>query len=81
MTYRCVDWSIEKAIEREKKGKNAKDPYIESFAKGCSSDFPKNYLNEDHFDVTSSDKKPCVFRGLGKTYLIWGCINNDIDYL
>ena len=81
MTYRCVDWSIEKAIEREKKGKNAKDPYIESFAKGCSSDFPKNYLNEDHFDVTSSDKTPCVFRGLGKTDLIWGCINNDIDYL
>ena len=64
MSYRCVDWSVEKANERVKNGKNEKDPYIESFSKGSGG----KYINEDTF--TTDDKTPCVFRGLGKTHLI-----------
>ena len=62
---------------KEKKGKNAIDPYIDSFSKGCSPDFPK-YINDDDFNI--DDKTPCVFRGLGKIIMIWDCIENNIDY-
>jgi len=75
MSYRCVDWSVEKATEREKKGKNRIDPYIDSFCQGCDG----IYLNDDKFNVV--EKMPCVFRGLGKTEMIWDCINNDINFL
>ena len=75
MSYRCVDWSLEKANERVKNGKNERDPYIESFSTGSGG----KYLNEDIF--TTKDKTPCVFRGLGKTHLIYACIENNIDYL
>lgn len=75
MSYRCVDWSKEKAVEREKNGKNAKDPYLVSLSKGCRGD----YMNEDDFDI--KDKTPCVFRGLGKSPMIWECINNNVDYM
>jgi len=77
MSYRCIDWSEEKAKEREKNGKNAKDPYIECFSIGSNGE----YLNENNFNVNDNNKTPCVFRGLGKTDLIWNSINNDIDFL
>ena len=75
MSYRCVDWSKEKADERVSKGKNAIDPYINSFSKGCQG----KYINDDDFNT--DDKTPCVFRGLGKSPMIWDCIENNIDYL
>ena len=72
MSYRCVDWSKEKADERVSKGKNAIDPYINSFSKGCQG----KYINDDDFNT--DDKTPCVFRGLGKSPMIWDCIENNI---
>tara|TARA_Y100001973_G_scaffold106769_1_gene187385 strand:+ start:1686 stop:2606 length:921 start_codon:yes stop_codon:yes gene_type:complete len=75
MSYRCVDWSLLKADERVKNGKNAVDPYIHSFSQGCNG----KYINDDYFDVT--DKTTCVFRGLGKSPMIWDCIKNNIDFL
>ena len=75
MSYRCVDWSRQKAKERVAKGKNARDPYIWSFSRGCQGE----YMNDNAFNI--HDKTPCVFRGLGKSPLIWHCIDNGIDYL
>ena len=43
MSYRCVDWSLLKADERERNGKNAVDPYIHSFSQGCLG----KYMNDD----------------------------------
>ena len=60
MSYRCVDWSKDKADERVRNGKNAIDPYIHGFSKGCQG----KYINDDDFNI--DDKTPCVFRGLGK---------------
>ena len=37
------------------------------------------YINDDDFNI--DDKTPCVFRGLGKSPMIWDCIENNIDYL
>ena len=57
MSYRCVDWSLQKADERVRKGKNAVDPYIHSFSQGCQG----KYMNDDDFviddkSVTSNSK-------------------------
>tara|TARA_Y100000004_G_scaffold88589_1_gene99325 strand:- start:1393 stop:2337 length:945 start_codon:yes stop_codon:yes gene_type:complete len=76
LPFRCVDWSKEKAKEREEKGKNAKDPYIVALSKGIPG---ATYVNEEDLDFKK--KNPCVFRGLGKSPLIWDCINNNIDFM
>ena len=38
------------------------------------------YVTNDD-DFNTDDKTPCVFRGLGKSPMIWDCIDNNIDYL
>lgn len=73
---RCVDWSVEKAEERIERGKNEKDPYILAFSQGC---LHAEYMNEDLF--TTQTKETSLFRGLGKSHMIWQCISEGIDYM
>ena len=73
---RAVDWSTEKADQREKKGKNRTDPYIAACAQGIPD---CEYVRSERLDL-DNDKSPCIFRGLGKSPLIHKCIENGIDF-
>jgi hypothetical protein len=73
---RVVDWSTEKADEREKKGKNRSDPYILAMSQGSGQ---CEYVRGERLDL-ENDKSPCVFRGLGKSPYIHKCIEKDIDF-
>lgn len=73
---RAVDWSTEKADEREKKGKNRTDPYIAACAQGIPD---CEYVRSERLDL-DKDKSPCIFRGLGKSPLIHECIEKGIDF-
>ena len=73
---RAVDWSTEKADEREKKGKNRTDPYIAACAQGIPD---CEYVRSERLDL-DNDKSPCIFRGLGKSPLIHECIEKGIDF-
>ena len=73
---RAVDWSTEKADEREKKGKNRTDPYIAACAQGIPD---CEYVRTERLDL-DNDKSPCIFRGLGKSPLIHECIAKGIDF-
>ena len=73
---RAVDWSTEKADEREKKGKNRTDPYIAACVQGIPD---CEYVRSERLDL-DNDKSPCIFRGLGKSPLIHECIEKGIDF-
>jgi len=73
---RAVDWSTEKADEREKKGKNRTDPYIAACAQGIPD---CEYVRSERLDL-DNDRSPCIFRGLGKSPLIHECIEKGIDF-
>ena len=73
---RAVDWSTEKADEREKRGKNRTDPYLAALCQG-SNDI--EYVRSEKLDL-EKDKSPCIFRGLGKSPLIHECIKKGIDF-
>ena len=72
---RAVDWSTEKADEREARGKNRTDPYIAACAQGIPD---CEYTRSENLDFDTG--KPCIFRGLGKSPLIHKCIERNIDY-
>lgn len=73
---RAVDWSTEKADEREARGKNRTDPYIAACVQGIPD---CEYVRSERLDL-DNDKSPCIFRGLGKSPLIHKCIENNIDF-
>jgi len=73
---RAVDWSTEKADEREARGKNRTDPYIAACVQGNTD---CEYIRSERLDL-DNDKSSCIFRGLGKSPLIHQCIENNIDY-
>ena len=75
--WRCVDWSTEKANDRFIKGKNRYDPYIYDFALGTNG----IYTPDEQLKIDQTDKRPCVFRGLGKSPHIKACIKNGIEYM
>ena len=74
--WRCVDWSTNKANERFLKGKNRYDPYIYDFALATNG----VYTPDEQLVLDGTDKRPCVFRGLGKSPHIHKCIKQNIDY-
>ena len=75
--WRCVDWSTNKANERFLKGKNRYDPYIYDFALATNG----VYMPDEQLVLDGTDKRPCVFRGLGKSPHIHECIKQNIDYM
>jgi len=75
--WRCVDWSTEKANDRFIKGKNRYDPYIYDFALGTNG----IYTPDEQLKIDQTDKRPCVFRGLGKSPHIKACIKHGVDYM
>ena len=75
--WRCVDWSTNKANERFLKGKNRYDPYIYDFALATNG----VYMPDEQLVLDGTDKRPCVFRGLGKSPHIHKCIKQNIDYM
>ena len=75
--WRCVDWSTEKANERFLKGKNRYDPYIYDFAVATNG----VYMPGEQLVLDGTDKRPCVFRGLGKSPYIKECVKQNIDYM
>ena len=72
---RAVDWSTEKADEREARGKNRTDPYIAACAQGIPD---CEYTRSERLDFNTGE--PCIFRGLGKSPLIHKCVEKNIDY-
>ena len=75
--WRCVDWSTEKAQDRFLKGKNRYDPYIYDFTIATNG----VYTPDEQLVLDGTDKRPCVFRGLGKSPSIKECIKQNIDYM
>ena len=75
--WRCVDWSTEKAQDRFLKGKNRYDPYIYDFVIATNG----VYTPGEQLVLDGTDKRPCVFRGLGKSPNIKECIKQNIDYM
>ena len=75
--WRCVDWSTEKAQDRFLKGKNRYDPYIYDFVLATNG----IYTPGEQLVLDGTDKRPCVFRGLGKSPSIKECIKQNIDYM
>tara|TARA_R110001592_G_scaffold55511_3_gene169550 strand:+ start:2765 stop:3724 length:960 start_codon:yes stop_codon:yes gene_type:complete len=75
--WRCVDWSTEKANDRFIKNKNRYDPYIYDFTLATNG----IYTPDEQLVIDQTDKRPCVFRGLGKSPHIKACIKNNIDYM
>ena len=75
--WRCVDWSTEKAQDRFLKGKNRYDPYIYDFTIATNG----VYTPDEQLVLDGTDKRPCVFRGLGKSPNIKECIKQNIDYM
>ena len=75
--WRCVDWSTDKANDRFLKGKNRYDPYIYDFALATNG----VYTPDEQLVLDGTDKRPCVFRGLGKSPSIKECIKQNIDYM
>ena len=75
--WRRVDWSTEKADERFSKGKNRYDPYICDFVIASNG----VYVPDEKLVLDGTDKRPCVFRGLGKSPRIKECIKQNIDYM